>query len=80
MESIKKMGNVILVPTDFTVVGDTAINHAVGLAKASDNSLKIIHVINEETKAKLIFISNLMSKKGQTRGLTLESMLSLVEG
>ena len=34
----------------------------------------------QETKAKLIFISNLMSKKGQTRGLTLESMLSLVEG
>jgi len=34
----------------------------------------------QQTKAKLIFISNLMSKKGQTRGLTLESMLSLVEG
>ena len=34
----------------------------------------------QKTKAKLIFISNLMSKKGQTRGLTLESMLSLVEG
>ena len=34
----------------------------------------------QKTKAKLIFISNLMSKKGQTRGLTLESMLSLIEG
>ena len=34
----------------------------------------------QKTKAKLIFISNLMSKIGQTRGLTLESMLSLVEG
>ena len=34
----------------------------------------------QKTKAKLIFISNLMSKIGQTRGLTLESMLSIVEG
>jgi uncharacterized cofD-like protein len=34
----------------------------------------------QETKAKLIFIPNLMSKIGQTRGLTLKSMLKLVEG
>ncbi len=34
----------------------------------------------QETDAKLIFISNLMSKKGQTRGLTHESTLSIVEG
>ncbi len=34
----------------------------------------------QETKAKLIFIPNLMSKIGQTRGLTLSSMLKLVEG
>ncbi len=33
----------------------------------------------QNTKAKLIFISNLMSKIGQTRGLTLEEMLSIAE-
>ena len=34
----------------------------------------------QKTKAKLIFIPNLMSKIGQTRGLTQRSMLELVEG
>lgn len=34
----------------------------------------------KETKAKLIFIPNLMSKVGQTRGLTLNSMIGIVEG
>lgn len=34
----------------------------------------------QKTKAKLIFIPNLMSKVGQTRGLTMNSMITLVEG
>jgi uncharacterized cofD-like protein len=34
----------------------------------------------QETKAKIIFIPNLMSKIGQTRGLTHRSMVELVEG
>ncbi len=34
----------------------------------------------QKTKAKLIFIPNLMSKIGQTRGLTMNSMIKLVEG
>ncbi len=34
----------------------------------------------QETKAKIIFIPNLMSKIGQTRGLTHKSMVELVEG
>jgi uncharacterized cofD-like protein len=34
----------------------------------------------QESKAKLIFIPNLMSKIGQTRGLTMKSMIELVEG
>jgi len=33
----------------------------------------------QESKAKLIFISNLMSKIGQTRGLSLEDMLKILE-
>ncbi len=33
----------------------------------------------QRTKAKLIFIPNLMSKVGQTRGLTMNSMITLVE-
>ncbi len=34
----------------------------------------------QKTKAKLIFIPNLMTKVGQTRGLTQKSMVELVEG
>ena len=34
----------------------------------------------QKTRAKLIFIPNLMSKIGQTRGLTMNSMIKLVEG
>lgn len=34
----------------------------------------------QDTKAKLIFIPNLMSKMGQTRGMTLDSMLGIVQG
>ena len=34
----------------------------------------------QETKAKLVFIPNLMSKIGQTRGFTQRSMLELLEG
>ncbi len=33
----------------------------------------------QKSKAKLIFVSNLMSRIGQTRGLTLDSMLSIIE-
>ncbi len=34
----------------------------------------------QKSKAKLIFIPNLMSKIGQTRGLTMNSMIGIVEG
>ncbi|MCD4756372.1 YvcK family protein [bacterium] len=34
----------------------------------------------QETEAKLIFVPNLMSKIGQTRGLTQKSMLNVMEG
>jgi len=34
----------------------------------------------QKSKAKLVFIPNLMSKIGQTRGLTMNSMIAVVEG
>jgi len=45
--------NVLLVPTDFTEAADCAINHAIGLAKAGNFDLKLVHIINDETKKSL---------------------------
>lgn len=49
----KEKNNLVLVPTDFTEVGNIAIEHAVGLAKLLDYKVVIFHVINKETKSKL---------------------------
>ncbi len=38
----------ILVPTDFTEVAHTAINHAVELAKTTETSVVILHVVKDE--------------------------------
>jgi len=64
-----------ILESDFIVIGPgdmyttTLANIIVpGIAKAL-----------QETKAKLIFIPNLMSKIGQTRGLTQKSMLEMME-
>lgn len=48
----------ILVPTDFTKVGDNAIDHAVTVAKATDASIHVLHVVGnkkglEEARVKL---------------------------
>jgi len=50
METLK---DIILVPYDFSEVGDYAIEHAVDLAKTIDYDVYIFHVINKESKAKL---------------------------
>lgn len=42
--SVKK----ILVPTDFTKVGDTAMNHAVIVAKATGAEIHVLHVIENK--------------------------------
>lgn len=43
MSSVK-----ILVPTDFTKVGDTAIDHAIGLAKAVGAEIHVLHIIENK--------------------------------
>lgn len=40
----------ILVPTDFTKVSDTAINHAVHMAKAANTSVYAVHIVEDRDK------------------------------
>ncbi len=47
------MNNVVLVPTDFTPVGDNAINQAAEAAKFINSKVVILHVIDKTTKAQL---------------------------
>lgn len=44
---------IILVPTDFTEAADTAINHAAKVASASGDEVRLIHIVNKDTKSKL---------------------------
>lgn len=44
---------IILVPTDFTEAANTAINHAATVAKASGDEVRLIHIVNKDTKSKL---------------------------
>ena len=48
---IKK--NVLLVPYDFTSIGDYALEHAIGIAQTIDYDVFIFHVINKETKSRI---------------------------
>lgn len=50
---MEKKNNLILVPTDFTEVAECAINHAIGIAKAADDSLLLVHIVTPETRTKL---------------------------
>ncbi|MFO7977099.1 MAG: universal stress protein [Bacteroidales bacterium] len=50
MESTQQ--NVILVATDFTPLGDYAIDHAANMAKLINHKLVLLHVINSATKKK----------------------------
>jgi nucleotide-binding universal stress UspA family protein len=43
--------NLILVPTDFSEVGQNAINHAVKVGKIFNFKVVILHVINRETRS-----------------------------
>lgn len=60
--------NRILVPTDFTKVGDTAMDHAVVVAKAIDADIHVLHVIDNkkfisETRLKLETLASRMKKE-----------------
>lgn len=49
----ENMNNIVLVPTDFTAVGDNAINQAAEAAKFLNYKVVILHVIDKTTKAQL---------------------------
>ncbi len=49
----ENMNNIVLVPTDFTAVGDNAINQAAEAAKFLEYKVVILHVIDKATKAQL---------------------------
>jgi nucleotide-binding universal stress UspA family protein len=40
---------ILLVPTDFTKVGDAAINHAVSLAKSLNGEVCLLHIVSKES-------------------------------
>lgn len=44
---------IILVPTDFTEAADTAIDHAAKVASVAGDELRLIHIVNKDTKSKL---------------------------
>ena len=47
------MNNIVLVPTDFTEVGDNAVNQAVEAAKFLKFKVVLLHVIDKVTKSQL---------------------------
>jgi len=65
-----KNNKVILVPTDFSKVGDSAIEHAAGIAKILNCKVCITHVINKDTKSLL--------KKDKMGEVTVFQKLSMV--
>lgn len=48
-----KMNNIVLVPTDFSEVGDNAVNQAVEAAKFLKFKVVLLHVIDKVTKSQL---------------------------
>lgn len=44
---------IILVPTDFTEAAATAIDHAAKIAAAAGDEIRLIHIVNKDTKSKL---------------------------
>lgn len=51
-QKTEERNNVILVPTDFTPVGQNAIDHAVKAGELLNFKIVILHVINRETKTR----------------------------
>ena len=44
---------IILVPTDFSEAADTAIAHAASVAAVSGDEVRLLHIVNKDTKSKL---------------------------
>lgn len=51
-QQLKERNDIILVPTDFTIVGQNAIDHGVKAAEILGFKVVILHVINRETKTR----------------------------
>jgi nucleotide-binding universal stress UspA family protein len=49
----EKMNNIVLVPTDFTPVGDNAISQAAEAARFLNYKVVVLHVVDSTTKAQL---------------------------
>lgn len=49
----KEKQPIILVPTDFTEEADNAIAHAAQVAKAGNDEVRLVHIVNSDTKSKL---------------------------
>ena len=76
--------NRILVPTDFTKVGDTAMDHAVVVAKAIDADIHVLHVIENkkfisETRLKLETLASRMNKEFDIQVKTIVRIGSIFE-
>ena len=67
---MEKSLSVILVPTDFTEVGDMALKHAIGTAKELGFGITLLHIINNDTKAALrknnLTVANINEKLANT--------------
>jgi nucleotide-binding universal stress UspA family protein len=69
----------ILVPTDFTKVGDTAIEHAVAVSRATNADIHVLHIV--EDKSKLVEarkrLSELVEKVSKETGAKLSPMVRI---
>lgn len=69
----------ILVPTDFTKVGDTAIEHAVVVAKATTATIHVLHIV--EDKSKLVEakkrLAELVDKVAKKTGATVVPLVRI---
>jgi nucleotide-binding universal stress UspA family protein len=78
------MNNKILVPTDFTKVGDAAINHAIVVGHAIQATIYILHVINNkhdisEAKLKLETLQARIQKDNNVQIQTIVRIGSIFE-
>lgn len=60
---------IILVPTDFTEEAENAVAHAAVIAKTNNDEIRLVHIVNNDTKSKL-------KKAGQT----LDDLRTKMEG
>ncbi|MCB0760654.1 MAG: universal stress protein [Flavobacteriales bacterium] len=73
------MKNIILVPTDFTKVGDTAIEHAVKIGHTIQADVHVVHVISNKhhiSEAKLK-LETLQARIKKEKGIEVETVVRI---